>query len=146
MLFSFFFVFKNSCKDTDIFLNSLSDERKNAGRILKKMARHCFWGDKRWNRLERGQACFLAFCLLTLRSTRKDHRNGSLAASVRVLQPWSSLGRNSRCRLHHACMDKHRLLELPSSCLPRPDSRVSSCLAPCNRPMAGRRTNIRCWS
>ena len=89
---------------------------------------------------------FLAFCFLILRSTRKDRRNGFLAVLVRASQPWSSLGRNSRCRLHLACMDKHRLLELPSSCLPRPDSRASSCLAPCNRPMAGRRTNIRCWS
>ena len=32
----------NCCKDTDIFLKSLSDERKNAGRIFKKMARHVF--------------------------------------------------------------------------------------------------------
>ena len=40
------------------------DERKNAGRILKKMARHYFLGgNKRWNRLERGQACSLAFLL-----------------------------------------------------------------------------------
>ena len=84
--------------------------------------------------------------LLTSHSIRRDRRNGFPAASARALQPWSSLGRNSRCRLHHACMDKHLLLELPSSCLPRPDSRVSSCLAPCNRPKAGRRTNIRCWS
>lgn len=84
--------------------------------------------------------------LLTSHSIRRDRRNGFPAASARALQPWSSLGRNSRCRLHLACMDKHRLLELPSSCLPRPDSRASSCLAPCNRPMAGRRTNIRCWS
>ena len=39
-------------------------KEKNAGRIFKKMARHCFEGSfpalggtKRWNRLEREQAC-----------------------------------------------------------------------------------------
>ena len=106
-------------------------------------------GIKRWNHLDWGAGfllSFLAFCFLISRSTQTNRRTEFLAASARVSQPWSSLGRNSRCRLHLACMDKHRLLELPSSCLPRPDSRASSCLAPCNRPMAGRRTNIRCWS
>lgn len=51
-----------------------------------------------------------------------NRRTEFLAASVRASQPSSSLGRNSRYRLH-LNMDKHRLLELPSSCLPRPDSR-----------------------
>jgi hypothetical protein len=54
--------FKNCCKDTDIFLKSLSDERKKCQAHLEKDDPACFWGSfpalggtKRWNHLEWGR-------------------------------------------------------------------------------------------
>ncbi len=90
--------------------------------------------------------CFFAFSsYFTLHSKRpQEWVSGCFSSSFTALVfTGSKFTMQATPRLHRIGIV---LLELPSSCLPRPDSRASNCLAPCNRPMAGRRTNIRCWS